>query len=67
MEICRIQGKLRASPLNLLVCLVISWLPDMKGAAAAATIQSETWKLKWNSFRQSYVTEIGCGHKTVSV
>jgi hypothetical protein len=67
MEVCRIRGKPRASPLDLLVCLVISWLPDMKGAAAATTIQSETWKLKWNNFRWSYVTEIGCGHRTVSV
>jgi hypothetical protein len=29
----------------------------MKEAVAAATIQSETWKLKWNSFRRSEVTE----------
>jgi hypothetical protein len=67
MEIWHVRGKPRASPLDLLACLVSSWLPDMKEAVVAATIQSETWKLKWNSFRQSYVTEIGCGHRTVSV
>jgi hypothetical protein len=67
MEIWHVQGKPRASPLDLLACLVISWVQDMKEAVAAATIQSETWKLNWNSFRRSYVIEIGCGHKTVSV
>jgi hypothetical protein len=67
MEIWHVRGKPRASPLDLLPCLVISWLQDMKEAVAAATIQSETSKLKWNNFRQSYVTEIGCGHRTVSV
>jgi hypothetical protein len=41
MEICRAQGKLRVSPLDPLECLVISWLQDMKGAAAVATIQSK--------------------------
>jgi hypothetical protein len=40
--------------LDLLACLVISWLQDMKAAIAAATIQSETWKLKWNNFGWSY-------------
>ena len=40
--------------------------PDMKGVGAAATIQLETWKPRWNSFRRSYITEIGCGHMTVS-
>jgi hypothetical protein len=53
--------------IDLLACLVVSWLQDMKGAAAAATIQSETWKPKWNSFGRSYVTKTGCGHKMVSV
>ena len=67
MEIWHVRGKPRASPLDLLACLVISWLQDMKGAAAAATIQSETWKPKWNSFGRSYVTETRCGHRTVSV
>jgi hypothetical protein len=67
MEICHVRGKPRASPLDLLACLVINWLKDMKGAAAAATIQSKTWKPKWNSFGRSYATETGCGHKTVSV
>ena len=67
MEICRVRRKPRASPMDLLACLVISWLPDMKGAAAAATIQSEIWKPKWSSFGQSYVTETGCGKKMVSV
>jgi hypothetical protein len=66
MEICRVRGKPRASPLDLLACLVISWIQDMKGAAAASMIQSETWKPKWNSFGQSYVTETGCGQRTVS-
>jgi hypothetical protein len=42
MEIWHVRGKPRASPLDLLVRLVISWLPDMKEAVAAATIQSET-------------------------
>jgi hypothetical protein len=42
MEKCHIRGKPRASPLDLLACLVISWLQDMKGAVAAVTIQSET-------------------------
>jgi hypothetical protein len=51
MEICRVRGKPRVSPLDPLACLVISWLQDMKGAAAVAMIQSET----------------GCGQKTVSV
>jgi hypothetical protein len=67
MEICRVRGKPRVSPLDLLAYLVISWLQDMKGAAAAATIQSETWKLKWNSFERSYVTKLGCGQKMISV
>jgi hypothetical protein len=39
----------------------------MKGAVAVATIQSETWKPKWNSFGRSYVTEIGCGQRMISV
>jgi hypothetical protein len=39
----------------------------MKEVVATTTIQSETWKLKWNNFRWSYVTEIGCGHRMVSV
>jgi hypothetical protein len=43
METCRrVGGKPRVSPLDLLAYLVISWLQDMKGAAAATTIQSET-------------------------
>jgi hypothetical protein len=43
MEIChRARGKLRVSPLDLLVYLGISWLQDMKGAAAAVTTPSET-------------------------
>jgi hypothetical protein len=42
MEICHVRGKPRVSPLNLFACLVISWLQDMKRAAAEATIQSET-------------------------
>jgi hypothetical protein len=67
MEICRVRGKPRISPRELLACLVISWLQDVKGAAAVATIQSETWKPKWNSFGRSYITKTGCGHKTVSV
>jgi hypothetical protein len=67
MEICRAQGKLHVSPLDPSACLVISLLHDMKGAAAAATIQSEIWKPKWSSFGQSYVTETGCGKKMVSV
>jgi hypothetical protein len=67
MEIWHVRGKPHASPLDLLACLVISWLSDMKEAVAVATIQSETWKLKWNSFRRSFVTEIGCGHRMVSI
>jgi hypothetical protein len=67
MEIWHVRGKPCVSPLDLLACLVISWLHDMMEAVAVATIQSQTWKLKWNNFRCSYVTEIGCGHRTVSV
>jgi hypothetical protein len=67
MEICRVRGKPCASPLDLLACLIISWLQDIRGAAAAAMIQSETWKPKWSSFRRTYVTETGCGQKMVSV
>jgi hypothetical protein len=67
MEIYRVRGKPRASPLDLLACLVTSWLQDMKAAVAAATIQSEIWKPKWNNYGRSYVTETGCGHRTVSV
>ena len=67
MEICRARGKPRVSPLDLLAYLAISWLQNMKAAVAATMIQSETWKPKWNSFGRSYVTETGCGHKTVSV
>jgi hypothetical protein len=67
MEIWHVRGKLCASPLDLLACLVISWLPNMREAVEAATIQSETWKLRWNSFIWSYVTEIGCGHRTISI
>jgi hypothetical protein len=67
MEIWCVRGKPRASPLDLLACLIISWLPDTKKAVAAATIESETRRPKWNNFRRSYVTEIGCGHRTISV
>jgi hypothetical protein len=67
MEISHVRGKPRVSPLDPFACLVISWLQDMKGAAAAATIQSETWKPKWNSFGWSYIIETGCGQKAVSV
>jgi hypothetical protein len=68
MEICRrVQGKPRVCPLDLLAYLDISWLQDMKGAVATTMIRSETWKPKWSSFERSYVTEIGCGQKMVSV
>jgi hypothetical protein len=46
MEICHVRGKPRTSPQDLLACLVMSWLQDMKGGAVTATIQSETWKPK---------------------
>jgi hypothetical protein len=42
MEICHhARGKLRVSPLDLLVYLVISWLQDMKGVAAVVTTERE--------------------------
>jgi hypothetical protein len=41
--------------------------PKHEAAVAAATIQSETYKPKWNSFGRSYVIETGCGQRTVSV
>jgi hypothetical protein len=42
MEIClRAQGKPRASPLDRLACLAISWLQGMRIAAAAAMIPME--------------------------
>jgi hypothetical protein len=43
MEIYRhVRGKPRIGPLDLLAYLGISWLQDMKGAAAAVTTPSET-------------------------
>jgi hypothetical protein len=43
MEIRRhARGKLRVSPLDLLAYLDISWLRDMRRAAAAVTTLSET-------------------------
>jgi hypothetical protein len=43
MEICcRVRGKPHVSPLDLLAYLGISWLQDMKGAAAAVTTPPET-------------------------
>jgi hypothetical protein len=43
MEICHhARGKPRVSPLDLLAYLGISWLQDMKRAAAAVTTPSET-------------------------
>jgi hypothetical protein len=41
--------------------------PRHEGSNSGSNDPSETWKPKWNSFRRSYVTKTGCGHKTVSV
>jgi hypothetical protein len=44
---------------DLKVCPGTSWLLDMRGAAAEATIQEGILRLGWNDSCQNYATGVG--------